>query len=106
MNLRDFQNRAGTFTFAVRIYHAYQHRGYAADAVRIILRMGFYELRCQKCNSIVLEGNEASLRLHLKLGFREEGRLRRNVYSQGRYWDEICLGLTREEFDEMERQTI
>ena len=29
----------------------------------------------------------------------EEGRRRRNVYTQGEYQDELYFGLTREEFD-------
>lgn len=100
-NLRDWQNRAGTFTFAVRIYRAHQHHGYATDACRILLRYGFTELRCQKANSVTIESNTASIRLHQRLGFREEGRLRRNCFTAGKYWDEICFGLLREEFDEV-----
>ncbi len=100
-NIRDWQNRQGTFTFAIRIYRAYRHRGYAADAVRILLRYGFYELRCQKANSATLASNEASIALHCALGFRQEGRIRRNCYTDGRYQDELLFGMTREEFDEV-----
>ena len=34
-----------------------------------------------------------------RLGCQEEGRRRRNVYTQGEYQDELYFGLTREEFD-------
>jgi hypothetical protein len=30
----------------------------------------------------------------------EEGRLRRTVYTSGRYYDDVMLGLTLEEFEE------
>jgi RimJ/RimL family protein N-acetyltransferase len=104
-NLRDWQNRAGTFTFAIRIYRAYQRRGYARDAMRILLRYGFYELRCQKANSATIGSNAASIQLHYALGFKDEGRIRRNCYTDGQYDDELLFGLTREEFDALEART-
>lgn len=97
-NLRDWDVRNGTFSFSVRIYRDHQRKGYATEAVKILLRYGFYELRCQKANSVTIDGNEGSVRLHHSLGFQEEGRLRRNCYTGGEYRDEILFGLTREEF--------
>lgn len=101
-NLRDWQNREGTFTFAIYIFRQHQRQGYAIEAVRMLLHYGFYELRCQKVNSATISSNEASIRMHLKLGFTEEGRLRRNAYTDGQYWDEVLFGMTREEFDVLE----
>jgi RimJ/RimL family protein N-acetyltransferase len=40
----------------------------------------------------------ASLALHRKLGFVEEGRRRRAQFMAGPYHDEVLLGLTVEEF--------
>jgi RimJ/RimL family protein N-acetyltransferase len=68
-----------------------------------LLRYGFHERRYQKANSACLEINTESIRLHQTLGFREEGLRRRHVYTNGRYYDDILFGLTREEFDDMEQ---
>ena len=103
-NISGWQNRNGTFTFAVRIYRAYQRKGYAKEATKILLRYGFYELGCQKANSETIAFNEASIQLHRALGFQIEGRRRRNAYTAGQYWDEVLFGLTREEFEELERE--
>jgi RimJ/RimL family protein N-acetyltransferase len=97
LHSRDQKN--GTFSFGVVIGRAYRGRGYAHDAARILLRYGFHEQRCQKCHSACLEGNEGSIALHHALGFVDEGRRRRQVYMNGRYYDELLWGLTREEFD-------
>ena len=94
---RDMKN--GTFSFGINIYAPYRRRGYAEDAVRILLKYFFWEQRYQMCNSACLEGNDASYHLHRKLGFAEEGRRRRQVFCNGRYYDEILFGLTRDEFD-------
>ncbi len=97
LHSRDAKN--GTFGFGIVISREHRRKGYAEDAVRILLRYGFWERRYQKCNSACVHTNEASIRLHKKLGFVEEGRRRRNLFFNGRYHDDVLFGLTREEFD-------
>jgi len=89
----------GTFSMGLDINRPYWRKGYAEDAARILLRYAFLERRYQKCNSACVEGNEASIRLHKKLGFIEEGRRRRHIFFNGRFYDDLLFGLTREEFD-------
>ena len=36
--------------------------------------------------------------MHKKLGCEQEGILRQNIYTDGRYCDEICFGLTKEDY--------
>jgi RimJ/RimL family protein N-acetyltransferase len=98
---RDPKN--GIFSFGIGINRQHQRKGYAEDAVRILLRYAFWERRYQKCNSACVHTNEASIRLHHKLGFVEEGRRRRNLFFNGQYHDDILFGLTREEFDAQDR---
>jgi len=94
---RDQKN--GTFGFGVGVYRPYRGQGYAIDGVRILLKYGFWEQRYQKCNSMCLHTNTASIRIHQKLGFADEGRIRRNCFYNGMYHDEVLFGMTREEFD-------
>jgi RimJ/RimL family protein N-acetyltransferase len=101
LHSRDQKN--GTFSFGIVIDREHRGKGYAEDAVRILLRYGFWERRYQKCNSACVHTNEASIRLHRKLGFMEEGRRRRQVFFNGEYHDDILFGLTREEFDAQEK---
>lgn len=90
---------AGTFRYGVAIRREHWRKGYASEAVLLVLEFFFRELRYQKVNVEVYEFNTASLALHRKLGFREEGRLRRVVYTGGRYYDQYVLGMTIEEFE-------
>jgi RimJ/RimL family protein N-acetyltransferase len=101
LHSRDEKN--GLFSFGVIIDRQHRGQGYAEDAVRIILRYGFWERRYQKCNSACLHTNEASIRLHKKLGFFEEGCRRRQVFFNGKYHDDVLFGMTREEFDLQKR---
>jgi RimJ/RimL family protein N-acetyltransferase len=99
LHSRDQKN--GTFGFGVAVYRDYRGHGYAVDAVRIVLKYGFWEQRYQKCNSMCLHTNEASIRMHEKLGFVKEGRIRRTCFHNGQYLDDVLFGMTREEFDEL-----
>jgi RimJ/RimL family protein N-acetyltransferase len=74
--------------------------------VPLLLRFYFDELRYQKVNAGVYAFNEASLKLHAKLGMREEGRIRRAYFSGGEYHDELRFGMTAEEFRELLKATV
>jgi RimJ/RimL family protein N-acetyltransferase len=102
ISLHSQDEKNGLFSFGVVIDREHRGQGYAADAVRILLRYGFWERRYQKCDSACLHTNEASIRMHEKLGFLEEGRRRRQVFLNGAYHDEVLFGMTREEFDARE----
>lgn len=93
----DCDRRVGAFKYGLRILRPFWRRGYARDAISIVLRYYFHELRYQV---IVYAFNGRSQRLHEGLGFRLEGRLRRTAYTNGRLHDELYFGLTREEFAE------
>lgn len=99
LHSRDQKN--GTFGFGVAVYRDHRRHGYAVDAVRILLKYGFWEQRYQKCNSECISINEGSIRMHEKLGFIEEGRIRRNMFFKGTYHDDVHFGMTREEFDDL-----
>lgn len=104
INIHSKDEKNGTFSFGIRINRNHRNKGYGSEALRILLRYGFYELRFQKCNSGCVDINEGSIKLHKSVGFIEEGRQRRTIYMNGQYHDHILFGLTREEFDENEKK--
>ena len=96
----DCDARNGTFSFGLYVDSDHRRNGYATEAVLLLLRYYFSELRYQKANTSVYEFNEASTRLHERLGFALEGRRRHSVYTNGRYHDLLLFGLTAEEYRE------
>jgi RimJ/RimL family protein N-acetyltransferase len=98
ISTHDCNPRAGTFSYGIDV--APEHRGqrFAEDAVRLVLRYYFDELRYQKVTVVVHADNPASIRLHERLGFQLEGRLRRMVFTQSQYVDALWFGLTCDEF--------
>ncbi len=104
ISLHSRNRKNGTFGLGLNISRPHRRNGYAEDSARILLRYCFLERRYQKCNSACVCSNEASIKLHRKLGFFEEGKRRRQFFLNGRYYDDILFGLTREEFDENEKK--
>lgn len=98
LTTHDCDPRVGTLSYGINVQKEYRGKGYAVEAIRLVLRYYFEERRYQKVTVGVYSFNEASIRLHKKLGFQREGCLRRTVYTRGQYFDEIKFGLTAEEF--------
>lgn len=90
--------RNGTFSYAIFVAREHQRRGYASEAIRLLLAYFFRELRYQKVTVHVYSFNAASLALHDHLGFTREGRLRRMRYTGAAYADDMIFGMTAEEF--------
>ena len=99
ISLHTRNRKNGTFSLGLVINARHRKKGYAEDAVRLLLRYCFHERRFQKCNSACVHTNEASIALHKKLGFVQEGRRKSQFFLNGRYYDDVLFGLTREEFD-------
>ncbi|TDD18611.1 GNAT family N-acetyltransferase [Nonomuraea diastatica] len=90
----------GVFLYGIAIGTPHHRMGYATEALLLLLRYMFYERRFQKAEARVYSSNDASLALHRRLGFVEEGRRRRCHYAGGRFDDEVLFGMTIEEFTE------
>mgnify|MGYP001221501175 CR=1 FL=1 len=73
-------------------------RGFGTEAKILLLHYAFNTLRLEKVSTEVIDGNGGSLRYNEKTGFREEGRLRSQIFRNGARRDLILLGILKEEF--------
>ena len=90
--------RVGSLSYGITIRREHRRCGYAFEAITLVLRYYFRELRYQKATVTVYSFNEASARLHESLGFQLEGRIRRTVFTGGHHCGELVYGITSEEF--------
>lgn len=97
--------RSGWFEYGITIGAEHRRKGYAAEAAVLLLRFMFAEHRFHKCQVRIFAHNEASLALHRRLGFVEEGRLRELVYLSGRHRDVVMMGLLADEFAQLHSMT-
>jgi RimJ/RimL family protein N-acetyltransferase len=92
---------AGRFMYGIAIGADHQRKGYASEAAVLLLRFMFAERRYHKCEARIYAYNEASLALHRRLGFIEEGRLRDYAYLAGRHRDLVMMGMLADEFAQL-----
>ena len=76
----------------------YWGKGYGTDAKMILLDYAFNTLNLRKVMSSVKAFNRRSLSYSLHCGYCVEGRLRRQHFVDGKYYDEIMLGVFRHEW--------
>ena len=63
-----------------------------------MLGHAFENLELHRVGLSVFSYNTRAIRAYEKVGFRHEGRLRDAIQRDGRYWDEIQMGILREEW--------
>ena len=96
--------RDGTFSYGIMVEAEQRGKGYASEAIMLVVRYYFEELRYEKVTAAVHGDNESSIALHEKLGFSREGTLRRMFYSGGRYYDQHYFGMTKEEWEQRAKE--
>lgn len=80
------------------IGRTFWNRGYATEAARAMIGLGFGKLGLNKITAHYFLRNPASGRVLEKLGMRHEGVLRQHLKRWDRYEDCGVYGITREEF--------
>jgi UDP-4-amino-4,6-dideoxy-N-acetyl-beta-L-altrosamine N-acetyltransferase len=73
-------------------------RGTGSELGRRVLQAAFDVEGLHKVCGQSLQSNERSRRLHLRLGFVEEGRLREHLWIGGEYRDVACYGILARDF--------
>lgn len=73
-------------------------KGYGTEATRLLLDFAFKDLNLHRVHLHVLANNEAARRMYKKLGFVEEGILRKAGHIDGVYVDIVVMGILRDEY--------
>lgn len=77
----------------------YRGCGFGQDTVCALMKYAFEELNLERLDTSIIEYNEASLKLYLKkCGWREEGRKENAFFRKNQYWQNILLGVTRDQW--------
>jgi RimJ/RimL family protein N-acetyltransferase len=77
---------------------AHWGRGYATEAARAMVRIGFDDLHLHRVSAWCIADNVASARVLEKAGLRLEGRLRQNEFFQDRWWDTLLYAVLSDEW--------
>lgn len=80
------------------IAEPYWGRGYATQAVRLMVDYTFQNYDVTRIFASTFDYNVASQRVLEKSGFRKEARLRKALFKNGRYADEMIMALLKEDY--------
>jgi RimJ/RimL family protein N-acetyltransferase len=98
VNPNIIDNRVGVFECGINIKPEYQRKGYAYEAMLLIFKFYFEQKRCVKFEAGIYDYNVSSNRLCEKLGLIVEGKSRKSVFTDGKYYDTILYGLTDDDY--------
>ena len=98
--LTDMNQQNGTAQIHIKMTAKSRGKGFGTEALRVMIRYAFEELRLNCLYADILSYNETSQRVFQKTGFRRDGILRARVYKGGRYIDVHSYSLLREDWTE------
>ncbi|MEW6050715.1 MAG: GNAT family N-acetyltransferase [Candidatus Zixiibacteriota bacterium] len=73
-------------------------QGIAGQVVREMLRYAFVDLKMHRVFAATVRGNERSMRLITRSGFREEGSMREAILLRGTFVDLLCYSMLEQEY--------
>jgi RimJ/RimL family protein N-acetyltransferase len=73
-------------------------RGLGTESTELMLELAFERLGLHRVGLSVFAFNLRAIRAYQKAGFREEGRLREAIVRDGRRWDEVVMGVLRDDW--------
>lgn len=95
INLLDRKNSVATI--GVWLGKEFQGKGNGTDILRVFCKFIFEEMNINKVKLTYFEFNEVGKKCYDAVGFKEEGRHRKEVFRYGKYHDLISMGLFKEE---------
>ncbi len=101
IGLHPWRNhRAGIASLGVGIYDPdYLGKGYGRDAINVFLDWAFRLQNYRRIGLTADATNERAIRAYRACGFVEEGRRRQHEYVNGRYVDEVIMGVLRADWE-------
>lgn len=91
--------KEGSTIFEWGFYAAHEApKGTGSKMAKLSLDFAFNQLNATKVFGEVLEHNTGSIRFHKKMGFLQEGCLRKHHFDGKEYFSVICFGLMKEEW--------
>jgi RimJ/RimL family protein N-acetyltransferase len=98
--LRGIQQLFSSAVLQIRIGDPeYLSKGYGSEAVSLLLKFGFEELKLNRIELEVFVDNERAVKSYKKNGFVEEGIKRQAGFVQGKRKDIMMMSILKSEFD-------
>lgn len=77
---------------------SYWGKGYASEAARAMLKLGFQQLNVHRIYATCRPANTASERVMKRIGMTKEGHLREHMFHKGKYHDSYLYSILKDEY--------
>lgn len=84
--------------YSMLIGKEYTGKGYATEALKELLYMGFMQLGLKRIWGEVLDGNIAGVHIATKVGFNIEGVQKCTYFKHGQWLNSIIVGMTDDDY--------
>ncbi|MXV16694.1 GNAT family N-acetyltransferase [Hufsiella ginkgonis] len=101
-SISEIDYRNGTcFWSGIKVDPGQAGRGVGTEVALKVLKYVFEELRMVRCKAECLENHQAALNMMLKVGYRQEGLMRKTVYKNGAHNNQWLLSVISSEYEEI-----
>lgn len=90
----DYKNRNGECIIDIG-EKDYWGKGYATEAMRLLLDYGFLEMNLHRIYLKVFSFNKKAIKLYEKMGFQCEGKSRESLFRKGSWHDTVHMGILK-----------
>jgi|SRR5690625_1147088 len=97
----DHQNRNSVVRISI-FDHEFWGNGYGTEAMSLLLKYGFEILNLHRIGLDVYSFNKRGIKSYEKLGFKQEGIIRDELFYDGEYHDSIIMGVLKDEFNHID----
>ena len=98
----DWRNRVGNVGITIG-EKKLRGKGLGTEAMIKLCEYGFNTLNLQRIELETYEFNERAFKSYKKVGYVEEGRRRKAIFANGKYWDAITMGLLADEWNKKKK---
>ena len=98
--LQDLDDTNRCTEMGMDIFKEYRGKGFGLKSFYMIFKYLFESINVHTIYAKVGEYNETSLIAAQKAGYKITGRIPESLYRKGKYWDNILLAITKDEFYE------
>jgi RimJ/RimL family protein N-acetyltransferase len=93
----DWRDRRATLAIGI-FDRRFWSNGYGSEAIRLLLGYAFDTLRLHRVGLRVLEYNARAIRAYEKCGFVQEGVERESALVDGRWYNDVMMGILDSEY--------
>jgi len=78
----------------------YWNQGLITEAMNCITSFAFNELNLNRLDSVIMYGNNNSVKVAINAGYKKEAHFRQNVYHDGKFYDYLVYAMIRSDLNQ------